>query len=183
MSEQVIQEVLDFWFDAANKKRWFRSTPEFDKDIRERFEPIYKKAMGGGCDHWLETADGALALCIVLDQFPLNMYRGQIESYWGQPKAAEISKRAIEQGLDLLLPKDRVAFLYMPLMHSEHLADHDQSVQLFATAGLTENHRFARHHRDIIKRFGRFPHRNKTLGRESTEEEIEWLNTKGSFKG
>ena len=111
------------------------------------------------------------------------MYRGQPASFASESKAIAITKAAISRQFDRQLPRNRVAFLYMPLMHSEDMADQDLSVKLFEAAGLAENARFARHHRGIVARFGRFPHRNAILGRESTAEELTWLASDEAFRG
>jgi uncharacterized protein (DUF924 family) len=124
-----------------------------------------------------------LALAIVLDQLPLNMYRGRPEAFSTEQRAVAVAKQAIAQGFDKQIPKDRLMFLYLPLMHSECLADQDRSVALFAAAGLAENLRFAEHHREIVRRFGRFPHRNAILGRASTPAELDYLASPQAFKG
>ena len=133
--------------------------------------------------HWEQTAEGALALVILLDQMPLNMYRGQPESFATEAQSREVAGRAITRHFDQYLPDKGKAFLYMPFMHSENLADQDRSVELFTNAGLQDNLRFARHHRDIVRRFGRFPHRNAILGRNSTPEETAWLASGEAFLG
>ena len=176
-------EVLDFWFGAAMEKRWFDATPALDAQIRERFEPTWMQAAGGVLDGWRDDPDGALALAIVLDQFPLNMYRGQARSFTTLAQAITVTRHAVAHGLNNRLEASRVAFLYMPLMHSEDLADQDESVRLFEAAGLQSNARFARHHRALIRRFGRFPHRNAILGRLSSDEEIRYLASKEAFLG
>lgn len=177
------QAVLDFWFDPANRKGWFRATAAFDREVCERFEATVQAALQGDLGHWAESADGALALVIVFDQLPLNMYRGEPRSFAGEAQARQVAGLAIERGLDAQLPGERRAFLYMPFMHSESLADQDRSVALFEQAGLGDNLRWARHHREIVRRFGRFPHRNAILGRPSTEEELQWLSSDGAFRG
>jgi uncharacterized protein (DUF924 family) len=175
--------LLDFWYSAEMRPRWFDSTPELDERIRSRFEPLWRQAAAGELDHWQDTPEGALALVIVLDQLPLNMYRGRPEAFATEQRAVAVTKRAVAQGFDTLIPKERLMFLYMPLMHSEHLADQDLSVQLFAAAGLADNLRFAEHHRGIVRRFGRFPHRNAILGRQSTADELDYLASPQAFKG
>jgi uncharacterized protein (DUF924 family) len=177
------REVLDFWYSAEMRPRWFNSTPALDDDIRKRFEPLWRRAAAGELDDWQDTPEGALALAIVLDQLPLNMYRGRPEAFATEQRAVAVAKRAIERGFDQRIAKDRLLFLYMPLMHSEHLDDQDRSVQLFGAAGLTDNVRFAEHHRGLIRRFGRFPHRNAILGRESSAEELDYLASPQAFKG
>lgn len=178
-----ITDILDYWYTSPMPEHWFNSTPAIDAEIRERFEATWQQAKVGELDAWKSTADGCLALCIVLDQFPLNMYRGQAKSFSTEQQAVAVTKHAVVQGFDQQLPKERVMFLYMPLMHSEHLADQDESVRLFDAVGLTDNARFAEHHRSIVERFGRFPHRNRALGRESTPAELEYLNSKEAFTG
>ncbi len=177
------QDVIEFWYTPAHRKFWFASTPEMDEIIRSRFETTWEAARSQQLDHWQQTPEGCLALTIVLDQFPLNMYRNTTESFATEQQAVAITRHAITQGFDQQLPGDRLAFLYMPLMHSEHLDDQNESVRLFSAAGLQDNARFARHHRDLIRRFGRFPHRNIILGRTSTPEEIEYLESDKAFKG
>lgn len=137
----------------------------------------------GELDSWENDIHGALALIIVLDQFPLNMYRGQGISFSTESKARDIAYRAINRGWDSYLDKAEKTFLYMPLMHSENLADQDRAVALYESAEMTDNLRFATHHREIIRRFGRFPHRNSALGRKSSAEEREWLQSKQAFQG
>ena len=163
--------------------RWFDSTPALDDAIRTGSKRSGSRRRQGELDHWQDTPEGALALVIVLDQLPLNMYRGRPESFATEQRAVAVAKLAVDRGYDKLIPKDRLMFMYMPLMHSEHMADQDLSVQLFGVAGLTDNLRFAEHHRGIVSRFGRFPHRNAILGRESTPEELDYLASPQAFKG
>lgn len=177
------QDVLAFWFSESVKPLWFRSTPEFDDELRERFLDTWRAAAAGELDHWRESAEGALALVIVLDQFPLNMFRGRAEGFSTEAKALEVAAEAVANGRDKALDGARLAFLYMPFMHSENSDDQDRSVALFDAAGLKDNLRFARHHRELIRRFGRFPHRNAILGRASTDEELAYLASKEAFLG
>lgn len=139
--------------------------------------------MRGGLNDWQNNPDGCLALVIILDQLPLNMFRGTAKSFTSEAKSRDVARRAIEQGFDQKIDAARLAFLYLPFMHSEDLADQDLSVQLFETAGLENNLHFAQHHREIVRRFGRFPHRNIILGRASTPEENDYLNSKEAFTG
>lgn len=182
-SSQYPRDVLDFWFSPQVSRLWFASTPEFDRELRERFEPLLERATKGELRSWRETPEGALALVIVLDQFPLNMYRGQAKSYATGEQAVAVAKEAVARGFDRSLPHSELAFLYLPFMHSESMADQDQSVALFEKAGLTDNLGFARHHHELIRKFGRFPHRNAALGRKSTPEELAYLSSKGAFLG
>ena len=177
------QEILDFWFSDEVRKLWFKSTPEFDALLRERFEALWTRASNGELDDWLQSAAGCLALVLVLDQFPLNMFRGQAQSFVSEAQSREVARLAIDKGFDQDIEPGSRAFLYMPFMHSEMLADQQLALQLFAQPGLEDNLRFARHHHHIIEKFGRFPHRNKALGRESSESEIEYLNSKEAFRG
>jgi len=176
-------EIIAFWFDEAVKPLWFNSTPDFDNRIRQRYESLLQKALAGELDHWKQSAQGVLALVIILDQFALNMYRGEARSFAGEAKAREYAGYALQQDWDRDMTGEQRAFLYMPFMHSESLEDQDRSVALYEAAGLTENLKFALHHRDIVRRFGRFPHRNEILGRTSRPEEIEYLQSENAFHG
>jgi uncharacterized protein (DUF924 family) len=171
------QDVLDFWFSESMSGHWFQSTPEIDQAIRDQFEETWLKAAAGELDDWMDSASGCLAMVIILDQFPLNMYRQDGRRYATEQKAVQITRYAIERGFDKELPQAQRAFLFMPLMHSEDIADQNLSLEVFAIPGLEESLKFARHHHLIVERFGRFPHRNEHLGRESTPEEIKWLSS------
>ena len=177
------QDVIDYWFAEPMRKRWFRSTPDLDARIRDRFEAVWRQAAGGELSAWMRTAQGSLALAIVLDQFPLNMFRGQADAFASEAQAIDVALHAIAQGFDRQLAREQQAFLYMPLMHSEDLEHQERSVSLFEAAGLRSNARFARHHRDLIRRFGRFPHRNLIIGRESTAEELAYMASEEAFTG
>ncbi len=165
------------------RSHWFRATAALDTEIRERFEAVWRQAANGGLSEWQQTAEGSLALAIVLDQFPLNMYRGEARAFATESQSIGIALEALNRGFDRQLPPEQLAFLYMPLMHSETLVHQDESVRLFEQAGLAANARFARHHRELIRRFGRFPHRNEMLGRTSTPEELAYLGSKEAFNG
>ncbi len=183
IKDHAIHDVLEYWYSPRISQCWFASTPVLDDEIRARFEALWRGAAAGELDAWSETPEGALALAIVLDQLPLNMFRGKPAAFATEQRAVEVARQAIARGDDQHLPRDRVLFLYMPLMHSENLADQDQSVALFQSAGLVSNLRFAEHHRGIVRRFGRFPHRNVILGRVSTAEERAYLASPEAFKG
>ncbi len=183
MNTLTPQGILDFWYAPEMRKKWFASTPQLDAEIKQRFEPIWETAQHGALDHWRDNPAGCLALAIILDQLPLNMFRGSAKSFSTEQQAIVVAKQAIAQGFDQQLATTQIAFLYMPLMHSENLADQDLSVALFAAAGLANNLRFAQHHRDIVRRFGRFPHRNVILGRRSSAEELAYLASKDAFQG
>lgn len=177
------REIIDFWFSDEVHERWFNSTEAFDLQLTQRFEATLEQAGRGELDHWMQTAEGCLALVILLDQFPLNMYRGQARSFATEARSREVARVAIEKGFDRDLPSEQKSFLYMPFMHSEQLEDQELALKLFDQPGLEENLRFARHHHGIVARFGRFPHRNAALGRSNTEAEIEYLNSKEAFTG
>lgn len=177
------QDIIEFWYSEDMRKSWFSSTPELDGRIRDEFEALWRKAAAGELDEWKSSPEGCLALIIVLDQFPLNMFRGEARSFKTGQKAIDTARYALEKGYDKAIPTEKLAFLYMPLMHSEALEDQELSVRLYEEANLEGNLHFARHHRELIKKFGRFPHRNAILGRKSTEEEIEYLKSKNAFLG
>lgn len=180
---EIATSVINFWFDEAVKPLWFNSTPEFDRLLQDRFLSLYQEAATGNLTDWETSAEGALALVIILDQFPLNMFRGQKASFATEAMARDVAKRAIAQHLDSQLTGEQKAFLYMPFMHSETLADQDRAILLYKEAGLESNLKFAEHHRNIVRQFGRFPHRNEILQRKSTQEEIDWLASDEAFKG
>jgi uncharacterized protein (DUF924 family) len=176
-------DVINYWYSDRIKKHWFSSTPELDMEIKNKYEQIWKRAADGEFDQWKTTPEGSLALVIILDQFPLNMYRGKAESFQTESKAIEVTMNAINNDFFKKLSNDKLSFLFMPLMHSENIEDQDLSVKLFKEYNLSNNLRFAQHHRDIIKKFGRFPHRNSILMREFTKEESEYMSSKNAFKG
>lgn len=175
------QALIDFWFSDENKDRWFHGGDDFDTLIRSRFLDTWQAGKAGELSTWEETPEGALALVILLDQFPLNMFRDQAESYSTEAMAREVAERAIEKGFDRDMEQQQKFFLYLPFMHSEDIDHQLCSIELFSKAGLET--RWAIHHCKIIERFGRFPHRNEALGRESTEEEQAYLNSDEAFRG
>jgi len=177
------QQIIEFWFSERISKQWFASTPELDNEIREKYEGLWVKAADGALGDWEETPEGCLALSIVLDQFPLNMFRDQPKSFATEQQAVEVVSGAIKRGFDKKIPNERLSFLYMPFMHCEALDKQDQSVALFRASGLDNNIRFAEHHREIVRKYGRFPHRNAILGRESTAEELAYLASDAAFTG
>lgn len=176
-------EVMAFWFSPPVQPLWFASTPAFDATLRTRFLKTYQAAVSGQLADWATTAEGALALTIVLDQFPLNMFRGQPASFATEAAARVVADQAIARGFDQTLPPEQRSFLYLPFMHSETWADQERSVRLYQQPGLEESLRFARHHAGLIRRFGRFPHRNAILGRVSTAEELAYLASPSAFQG
>jgi len=176
-------EVVTFWFAKTVQPLWFASTPDFDEILRTRFLETYRAAAAGQLPDWEATAEGALALVIVLDQFPLNLFRSLPESFATEAIAREVADRAIGRGFDQALSPIQRQFLYLPFMHSEALADQERSVRLYQPPGMEENLRFARHHHNLIQRFGRFPHRNAILGRASTADELAYLASPEAFHG
>lgn len=181
-SQEQLHDLLSLWFAPETSKLWFRSTSEFDDKLRERYEAIYLQAKDGELDDLAEDDELALALVILLDQIPLNIYRQDGRRYASGDKSLVIARKVIARGGDRNLSDQQKAFLYMPFMHSENLEDQQESIRLFELAGLKDNARFAHHHYEIVKRFGRFPHRNEHLGRISTEEEIAWLDSKEGYR-
>lgn len=177
------QHILDFWYTPPMSEHWFNSTKAIDRAIEEEFKTTWQQAAEGELDDWQNSAEGCLALCIVLDQFPLNMFRNDPKAFSTEQQAVKVCKHAVAQGFDKQLSGEQVSFLYMPLMHSETMADQDESVRLFDEAGLEGNAKFARHHRGIVERYGRFPHRNALLGRESSEAELAYLASDEAFTG
>ena len=177
------ESIIEFWYSDKVKSKWFNSSIEFDKEIKSNYKDLWLETLRGENTSWSETAEGCLALVIILDQFPLNMFRGEVKSFSSEGMAIKVAKKAIDSGFDKELSKDKLPFLYMPLMHSENIEDQNLSVALFEKANLVDNLKFAKHHRDIIERFGRFPHRNEILQRKSSQEEVDYLNSDKAFKG
>ena len=184
MSLPSSSEVAQFWRDAGPAK-WFAKDEAFDADIRARFEEAHHAAARGELADWAETWEGVLALLLLLDQFPRNLYRGSAHAFATDPLALSLAKAAVAAGRDAEAPADLRVFFYLPFEHSEALADQDRCVELCAAldaASGTEWIKWAALHRDIIARFTRFPHRNAMLGRESTAEELAFL-ADGGFAG
>jgi uncharacterized protein (DUF924 family) len=177
--------VLEFWFGSPgspefgkSRNVWFKKDEAFDAEIINRFGAIHACADAGRYDAWQATPKGSLALIILLDQFPRNMYRGQPASFASDAHARRIARNALAHGFDRgVLPVQRT-FFYLPFEHSEDIADQRLSLKLFNQLGANQD--YARRHYDIVARFGRFPHRNAILGRESTPEEAEFLKQPGS---
>ena len=180
------EEVLDFWFGREGeegygefREAWFTKDPEVDREIWDRFESVYEEAAAGRLDHWKDEARSCLALIILLDQFPRNMFRGDPKTYASDEKAREGARHAVERAYDRELPPYGRLFVYLPFEHSENLEDQRISVELFrglaAEMGSEELLGYAARHMEIIERFGRFPHRNEILGRATTREEAEFL--------
>ena len=174
-------DILAFWREAG-AERWYRRDDAFDAEVRSRYLELWQKAKAGELSSWEATDDGALALIIVLDQFPRNMFRDDIKTYSSDALAREVARRAIARGADARIEAALLEFLYMPLMHSEALADQLHCVELFRRADNPDSLRSAEDHAEIIRRFGRFPHRNRVLGRTTTPEEQAFLDG-GGFSG
>ena len=174
-------DILTFWREAGND-RWYKKDGAFDDEVRRRFLRLWQAAAAGKLSSWEASDDGALALTIVLDQFPHNMFRGDIRTYATDAMAREVAARAIARGADARIDPLLLEFLYMPFMHSEHLTDQLRCIELFSNTSNTEQQKYAEHHADIVRRFGRFPHRNQILGRVTTAEEQAFLDG-GGFSG
>ena len=174
-------DVVSFWVEAGPQK-WFAKDDAFDAEFRRRFELDHLAAARGDHEDWSATPEGALALCLLLDQFPRNCFRQTGHAFATDPLARVIARRAIADGHDQALPEDLRPFLYLPLQHSEDMDDQRQSLALFQTLTTPDADKWARHHHDVIARFGRFPHRNAALGRVTTPEEAAFLEADG-FQG
>lgn len=189
--------VLEFWFgdrdDPENVKRrrklWFTSTPDQDREIRERFGMLHEKAQAGDLDGWAEAPKTALALIVLLDQFTRSLYRGRGAAFVNDARSLALASAAVERGFDRMLHPVERAFLYMPFQHSENPDDQERSMRLYRAlldecplslrAFARDSYEHAALHRDIVERFGRFPHRNELLGRSSTEAERRYLEDGG----
>jgi len=175
------EDVLDFWF-SAGPKMWFAKDTGFDGTIRDRFSTLHHQAANGSVDEWSASAEGTLALIIVLDQFSRNLYRNSPLAFANDEKALDLSLKTIAKRQDIEFPIDVRQWIYMPFQHSEDLEIQQRSVALFATLDNAEGLRFAIIHRDIIRKFGRFSHRNHVLSRTSSAEELQFL-ADGGFSG
>lgn len=179
----MYKTLIEFWFSDDVSQYWFNAPLSFDQQLLESYADLWEQGKNGALDDWCEHADGSLALVILLDQFPLNMFRGTAKSFSTEAQSLLVAANAIDRQFDIDMPLQHKAFLYMPFMHSENLDDQAHALQLFDRPGLESNFRFARHHYGIVEQFGRFPHRNEILGRESSMAEIEYLNSRQAFKG
>lgn len=179
------QDVIGFWRTAGPEK-WFSKNPKFDASIALKFEPVHHRAARGEYDAWSATPEGALALLILLDQFPRNLYRNSGHAFATDPKARQIARAAIASGHDRAVDADLRQFFYLPFEHSEDLPDQDRAIELFTAlrdqTGDADGLKWAELHREIIVRFGRFPHRNPCLGRTTTPNEQAFLE-EGGFSG
>jgi uncharacterized protein (DUF924 family) len=180
MSE--IRRILDFWFAAANRPLWFKKEPAFDDEIRRRFAAAHESAAAGALGDWQRTPEGSLALILALDQFPRNMFRGTPRAFATDPAARAVADWAVDRDFDRKLASDdERIFFYLPFEHSEDIDDQHRAVELVRTRIASgELLRYAVKHREVIERFGRFPHRNAILGRRSTPEEEDYLKQPGA---
>lgn len=178
--DEFARAILDFWLDEIGPEGWYAVDPELDARIRDRFLDAWERGRNGELDAWRCTPEGSLALTILLDQFPRNMFRGDARSFASDAKALEVSKGAIAKGFDRRIEGPGQQFFYLPLMHSEIRSEQDRSVRLFLlNLGRNDNLRHARAHREVIRRFGRFPYRNEALGRRNTPAETAFLDAGG----
>ncbi|MGA8009495.1 MAG: DUF924 family protein [Thiomonas sp.] len=176
----MFNDVLRFWFEEIKPAQWFEVDPAFDVLIRSRFGALHAQANRCELYAWRAQIEGRLAEIIVLDQFSRNMHRGTPGAFASDPLALALAQEAVARGADQALPPERRTFLYMPYMHSESPTIHGIAEQLFKANGQPRNHDFELRHKAIVDRFGRYPHRNAILGRESTAEEIDFLKQPGS---
>ena len=177
-----IRDILDFWFlplgdpgHGAKRELWWKSTPELDAEIRQRFGAAFDRAVAGEFDHWARSPEGALALIVLCDQFSRNMHRRSARAFAGDERALATARLALARSYPLAFPIPMRVFFYMPFGHSEALADQELACALFSTFDDDQAMKAALEHRDVVARFGRFSHRNEVLGRASTAEEIEYL--------
>ena len=175
------RDVLDFWF-AAGWEKWWKRSDAFDAEIRQRFGKTYDEAIAGTLDSWMGEPQGALALIIVLDQFSRNLFRESHRAWAQDAKALEFAREAVRRRFDVEIPVTVRNWIYMPYMHSEDLAVQEEGLPYFARLDNPEVMKSAEEHADIVRRFGRFPHRNHVLGRVSTPAEQDFLNS-GGFSG
>jgi uncharacterized protein (DUF924 family) len=180
MSVETPAAIIAFWREAG-ADRWFEKDSAFDNEIKQRFLATHEAAAAGRLTDWESSADGALALLILLDQFPRNMFRGETRTFATDPLARAVASRAILNGFDGAF-SDLRGFFYLPFQHSENLADQERGVALYKAVGDEDGLKWAHIHADIIRKFGRFPHRNAVLGRVTTPDEQKFLDD-GGFAG
>lgn len=170
-------DILHFWFEETQPQQWFQSNDLFDAQLRDRFSGDYQLARQGIYDGWQQTPAGALALCIILDQFPRNMFRGKAAAFATDPQALLVAQHAVDAHYDDLYPPVQRAFYYLPFMHSEDMAIQTRAVALYAAMrdAHPTGYDYACRHRNVIATFGRFPHRNAALSRTSTQAELDYL--------
>lgn len=183
-----IRDIIDFWFlplghpdHGKPRDIWWTSTPEFDAETVGRFGTAIERAIAGELDAWKDSPEGALALILLCDQFPRNCFRKTARAFAGDARAIEIARYALARFYPSVFPVDMRLFFYMPFGHSEQLADQQLACALFETIGGENNIKSAHEHRDVVARFGRFPHRNEVLGRSTTSEELEYLKNANRY--
>lgn len=167
----AIRAVLDFWFDEDAKSRWFAPSAAFDRAVASQLGDGHERAASGALDGWQSSAEGCLALCILLDQVPRQLFRGQGRAFATDDQALAVARRALDAGFDRQLAVEQRQFFYMPFMHSERLEDQERCVTLYQAPEMRDNLKHAIEHAELVRRFGRFPHRNACLGRTSSAEE------------
>ncbi|EJF89101.1 DUF924 family protein [Bartonella tamiae] len=175
------RDVLDFWL-AAGRDQWFAKNEAFDQTITQRFKKLWQKALAGRLNHWSDDDEGLMALILILDQFPRNMFRDDARAFCSDKQAKKFTEKALNISLDKRVDPSLRGFIYLPLEHSEHIDDQTRSLELFQKLGNDSMLSYAQLHYDIIAKFGRFPHRNKALGRITTPQEQDFLDN-GGFKG
>lgn len=179
-SLQNAQDILDFWFFKETQKNWFIQSDDFDKILKQKFYDLYCAAKEEKLEKWQENPKSSLALIILLDQCPRHFFRNDSRAFETDHLALSYAKHALNNGYDIGLSDDEKAFIYLPLEHSEDLSDQEICVSLFEERTNSDLYvKYAQQHRDIIRRFGRFPHRNKILARKNTDEEEAFLKEKG----
>ncbi|BEI25824.1 DUF924 domain-containing protein [Vibrio fluvialis] len=176
----MYQSVLTFWFNELTPEMWWKKDVSLDDQIRDRFTPLHEQAVKGELFHWRQCPQGALAEVIVLDQFSRNIFRDTLKAFAQDPQALTLAQFAIEKGFHKQLTKSEQVFLYLPFMHSESRLIHAAAMDLYSELGEQVNLDFEMQHKAIIERFGRYPHRNAILGRQSTAEELEFLKLPNS---
>lgn len=180
MGENKHSEVLKFWFEETSPASWWQADDAFDELIRRRFGELLQQAAQAELYPWRASPQGRLAEIIVLDQFSRNVYRGTAQAFAQDSTALVLAQEAIAAGADQAIATPRRSFMYLPFMHSESRLIHEQAECLYRELGQKKNYQFELKHKAIIDRFGRYPHRNKILGRESSPEELEFLKQPGS---
>lgn len=174
------REVLAFWFEQTDPARWWAADPGFDRQVENRFHPVLRQAMQGELSSWRQDGRGRLAEIIVLDQFSRNIYRNTPAAFSQDPMALVLAQEAVARGVHALLPPVERGFLFLPYMHSESRVVHVEAERLYREHALPYNYDFELRHKAVIDRFGRYPHRNRILGRASSAEEVEFLKQPGS---
>lgn len=178
---KIIDEILTFWFEETKPEQRFKKDAAFDAQIKKRFEKVYWDVLHGKTKSWRKTPEGRLAEIIVLDQFARNIFRDDKQAFAGDEFALDLARKALAVGADKKVAEERRTFFYMPFMHSESRDVHEEALEIFKQHGKEENLKYEIKHKTIIDRFGRYPHRNEVLGRESTEEEKEFLKDNPGF--